>query len=109
MRLAKGLKAAVANFGTFRSFLGLKIAGWGATAASAGAYHAAAAAAAMKSSDLGPYAGHHPAAHHQLMADMYQGMSPATAINTMDWKNTSQVGITLFLAFVNVAKSGFFG
>ena len=40
--------------------------------------------------DLGPHTGYHPA-HHQLMADMYQGMSPATAINTMDWKNTSQV------------------
>ncbi len=80
-------------------FWGLKIAGWGATAAaSAGAYHAggiaAAAAVAMKgSTDLGPvHSGYHPAAaHHQLMADMYQGMSPATAINTMDWKNTSQV------------------
>ena len=42
--------------------------------------------------DLGPHSGYHPA-HHQLMADMYQGMSPATAINTMDWKNTSQVGL----------------
>ena len=74
----------------------LKIAGWGATAASAGAYHAggiAAAAAAMKgTTDLGPHSGYHPA-HHQLMADMYQGMSPATAINTMDWKNTSQVSL----------------
>ena len=73
---------------------GLKIAGWGATAATAGAYHGAgiaAAAAAMKgTTDLGPHSGYHPA-HHQLMADMYQGMSPATAINTMDWKNTSQV------------------
>jgi hypothetical protein len=72
---------------------GLNIAGWGATAASAGAYHGgiAAAAAAMKgTTDLGPHSGYHPA-HHQLMADMYQGMSPATAINTMDWKNTSQV------------------
>lgn len=80
-------------------FFGLKIAGWGATAASAGAaYHGgiAAAAAAMKgTTDLGPHSGYHPA-HHQLMADMYQGMSPATAINTMDWKNTSQVGILLF-------------
>ena len=78
---------------TFSKFFGLKIAGWGATAASAGAYHGgiAAAAAAMKgTTDLGPHTGYHPA-HHQLMADMYQGMSPATAINTMDWKNTSQV------------------
>jgi len=73
---------------------GFIIAGWGPTAASAGAYHGgiAAAAAAMKGTpDLGPHSGYHPAAaHHQLMADMYQGMSPATAINTMDWKNTSQ-------------------
>ena len=84
---------------------GLKIAGWGATAAaSAGAaYHAgagiAAAAAVMKgtAADLGPHGGYHPAAaHHQLMADMYQGMSPATAINTMDWKNTSQVSHSNF-------------
>ena len=85
---------------TFRKFFGLKIAGWGATAASAGAYHGgiAAAAAAMKgTTDLGPHSGYHPA-HHQLMADMYQGMSPATAINTMDWKNTSQVS-GLSLAF----------
>ena len=81
--------------------IGLKIAGWGATAAaSAAGYHGgiAAAAAAMKgtATDLGPHsaAGYHPAAaHHQLMADMYQGMSPATAINTMDWKNTSQVSL----------------
>ena len=76
---------------------GFIIAGWGPTAASAGAYHGgiAAAAAAMKgTTDLGPHAGYHPAAaHHQLMADMYQGMSPATAINTMDWKNTSQVSL----------------
>jgi len=83
------------NLSLFRPF-SLKIAGWGATAASAGAYHAggiAAAAAAMKgTTDLGPHSGYHPA-HHQLMADMYQGMSPATAINTMDWKNTSQVRI----------------
>ena len=46
-----------------------------------------------------PHSGYHPAgvaAHHQLMADMYQGMSPATAINTMDWKNTSQVGYAKF-------------
>ena len=86
-------------------FFGLKIAGWGATAASAGAaYHGgiAAAAAAMKgTTDLGPHSGYHPA-HHQLMADMYQGMSPATAINTMDWKNTSQVGLILNLA--NISK-----
>jgi hypothetical protein len=34
-----------------------------------------------------PGSGYHP---HQLM-DMYSGMSPP-AINTMDWKNTSQVG-----------------
>ena len=76
---------------------GFIIAGWGPTAASAGAYHGgiAAAAAAMKGTpDLGPHSGYHPAAaHHQLMADMYQGMSPATAINTMDWKNTSQVSL----------------
>ena len=81
----------------------LKIAGWGATAASAGAYHAggiAAAAAAMKgTTDLGPHSGYHPA-HHQLMADMYQGMSPATAINTMDWKNTSQVSLRKFREMV---------
>ena len=82
---------------------GFIIAGWGPTAASAGAYHGgiAAAAAAMKgTTDLGPHAGYHPAAaHHQLMADMYQGMSPATAINTMDWKNTSQVSF-FFAIFV---------
>ena len=36
-------------------------------------------------------AGYPHAPHpHQLM-DMYSGMAPATAINTMDWKNTSQV------------------
>ena len=58
----------------------------------------AAAAAAMKAHEMPPgsYPHHpHPAAvgigHHQLM-DMYTGMTPATAINTMDWKNTSQVG-----------------
>ena len=82
---------------------GFIIAGWGPTAASAGAYHGgiAAAAAAMKgTTDLGPHSGYHPAAaHHQLMADMYQGMSPATAINTMDWKNTSQV--SFFLLFLS--------
>ena len=86
----------------------LKIAGWGATAASAGAYHAggiAAAAAAMKgTTDLGPHSGYHPA-HHQLMADMYQGMSPATAINTMDWKNTSQVSLRKFREIVKVLSS----
>ena len=58
----------------------------------------AAAAAAMKAHEMPPGSYHHhphPAAvgigHHQLM-DMYSGMTPATAINTMDWKNTSQVG-----------------
>ena len=89
---------------------GLIIAGWGATAASAGAYHGgiAAAAAAMKgTTDLGPHSGYHPAAaHHQLMADMYQGMSPATAINTMDWKNTSQVSFISVSEFFK--KLGFF-
>ena len=57
----------------------------------------AAAAAAMKAHEMPPGSYHHhphPAAvgigHHQLM-DMYSGMTPATAINTMDWKNTSQV------------------
>ena len=60
----------------------------------------AAAAAAMKAHEMPPGSYHHhphPAAvgigHHQLM-DMYSGMTPATAINTMDWKNTSQVGKT---------------
>ena len=60
----------------------------------------AAAAAAMKAHEMPPGSYHHhphPAAvgigHHQLM-DMYSGMTPATAINTMDWKNTSQVGHT---------------
>ena len=66
----------------------------------------AAAAAAMKAHEMPPgsYPHHpHPAAvgigHHQLM-DMYTGMTPATAINTMDWKNTSQVGkINKFLLY----------
>ena len=89
---------------------GFIIAGWGPTAASAGAYHGgiAAAAAAMKgTTDLGPHSGYHPAAaHHQLMADMYQGMSPATAINTMDWKNTSQVSLFLVLFAIFLSCKG---
>lgn len=87
---------------------GFIIAGWGPTAASAGAYHGgiAAAAAAMKgTTDLGPHSGYHPAAaHHQLMADMYQGMSPATAINTMDWKNTSQVSFFCYFCHKKAKK-----
>ena len=71
----------------------------------AGAMSAAAAAAAAAGHPPPPgaagaaagYPGHpgHPGhpTHHQLM-DMYSGMAPATAINTMDWKNTSQVGHT---------------
>lgn len=51
-------------------------------------HHQAAAAAAV---GYPPGAAAASAAAAQLM-DMYTaGMSPATAINTMDWKNTSQV------------------
>lgn len=47
----------------------------------------------------GAYPAASAAAAAQLM-DMYSsGMSPATAINTMDWKNTSQVRLTS-LAYV---------
>ena len=71
----------------------------------------------MKAHEMPPgsYPHHpHPAAvgigHHQLM-DMYTGMTPATAINTMDWKNTSQVGdiksvnaiLSLILNFVKIS------
>jgi hypothetical protein len=74
----------------FVSYTAAKIAGWGAPA---GPYHPGPAhvshhpggpGGGMK--DMPP--GYPP--HPQLM-DMYSGVSPATAINTMDWKNTSQV------------------
>ena len=72
----------------FVSYTAAKIAGWGSPA---GPYHPGP-----------PHMSHHPVGgmkdgppgyppHPQLM-DMYSGVSPATAINTMDWKNTSQVG-----------------
>ena len=54
---------------------------------------------------------HHPhpaAAHHQLM-DMYSGMTPATAINTMDWKNTSQVGQNFQLSYFYFSLIIWFG
>ena len=71
----------------FVSYTAAKIAGWGAPS---GPYHPGP-----------PHMSHHPGSgmkdgppgyppHPQLM-DMYSGVSPATAINTMDWKNTSQV------------------
>jgi hypothetical protein len=43
--------------------------------------------------------------HPQLM-DMYSGVSPATAINTMDWKNTSQVrtASTILKKYINLLK-----
>jgi hypothetical protein len=73
----------------FVSYTAAKIAGWGSPA---GPYHPGP-----------PHMSHHPGSgmkegppgyppHPQLM-DMYSGVSPATAINTMDWKNTSQVGL----------------
>ena len=77
----------------FVSYTAAKIAGWGAPA---GPYHPGP-----------PHMSHHPVSgmkdgppgyppHPQLM-DMYSGVSPATAINTMDWKNTSQVGLHHFI------------
>ena len=71
----------------FVSYTAAKIAGWGNPS---GPYHPGP-----------PHMSHHPGGgmkdgppgyppHPQLM-DMYSGVSPATAINTMDWKNTSQV------------------
>jgi hypothetical protein len=77
----------------FVSYTAAKIAGWGNPS---GPYHPGP-----------PHMSHHPGGgmkdgppgyppHPQLM-DMYSGVSPATAINTMDWKNTSQVRQFLIL------------
>ena len=71
----------------------LKIAGWGSyhphPVHPAGVGHVQHPALPMKFHDGGGgvMAGYH---HHNLM-DMY----PGPAINTMDWKNTSQVGTTV--------------
>ena len=67
---------------------GVKIAGWGSYGPHPAVPGAAVHSAAMKfhegvSGGGGVMAGYH---HHNLM-DMY----PGPAINTMDWKNTSQV------------------